>query len=345
MNKMQNIKDLSFDELKAILKDWGESEFHAKQIFSWLYKRAVSDFGQMTDIPLSLRGKLKENFLISCLTLERKMQSSDGTEKLLFRLEDSNYIETVIIPEKNRVTGCLSSQAGCKFKCSFCASGRSGFKRNLQKVEILDQALFIKRALPEKDLTHIVFMGTGEPLDNYDNVLSAIRIINSHLGLNIGARRITISTAGFIPGIRRLKGEGIQLELSVSLHAAIDATRSFLMPINKVYPLKDLMKECREYINATNRQITFEYTLIQGINSDLQNAKELSKILRGMNCKVNLIVCNPVEELGFNPPGKLEMLIFKDCPIKSGVRVTLRKARGKDIDAACGQLRLRYESK
>ena len=342
---MQNIKDLSFDELKAILKDWGESEFHAKQIFSWLYKRAVPDFGQMTDIPLSLRGKLKENFLISCLTLEKKMQSSDGTEKLLFQLDDSNYIETVIIPEKNRVTGCLSSQAGCKFKCSFCASGRSGFKRNLQKVEILDQALFIKRALPEKDLTHIVFMGTGEPLDNYDNVLSAIRIINSHLGLNIGARRITISTAGFIPGIRRLKGEGIQLELSVSLHAAIDATRSFLMPINKVYPLKDLMKECREYINATNRQITFEYTLIQGINSDLQNAKELSKILRDMNCKVNLIVCNPVEELGFNPPGKLEMLIFKDCLIKSGVRVTLRKARGKDIDAACGQLRLRYESK
>lgn len=341
---MRSLKELSFDELKGVLKEWGEEEFRARQIFSWLYRMAVSDFSSMTDIPLSVRKRLNANFYICGLELIKKAESCDGTEKFLLRLEDSNCIETVIIPEEKRVTGCLSSQVGCKFSCAFCASGKSGFKRNLQKSEILDEIVFIKQARA-KELTHIVFMGTGEPLDNYDNVLAAIRLINSPLGFNIGARRITISTAGVIPGIRRLMGEGLQVELSVSLHAANDEDRSVLMPINKVYPLKDLMSVCREYIDKTNRQVTFEYTLIHGINSDLQSAKTLSKILRGMNCKVNLIVCNPAEGFEFYPPGKLEILIFKDYLLKSGVRVTLRKGRGKDIDAACGQLRIKYEKK
>jgi len=343
MNKMQGLRDLNFEELKDVLKGWGEEEFHAKQIFSWLYKRAISDFSLMTDIPLPVRKRLSEEFYICGLELIKKTESCDGTEKLLLRLQDSNCIETVIIPQGKRVTGCLSSQVGCKFACSFCASGKGGFKRNLRKEEILDEVAFIKQTKKISELTHIVFMGTGEPLDNYDNVLSAIRMINSPLGFNIGARRITISTAGVIPGIRRLMTEGLQIELSVSLHSASDETRSVLMPINKVYPLKDLISVCREYIDKTNRQITFEYTLIQGINSDLQCAQKLSKILRGMNCKVNLIVCNPVEELGFYPPGKSEILIFKDCLLKSGVPVTFRESRGKDIDAACGQLRAKYE--
>jgi len=300
----------------------------------------------MTDLPVGLRTRLKENFYILNLKLSHTQKSNDDTEKLLFELSDGNFVESVIIPTERRITGCVSTQVGCRYKCFFCASGLSGFKRNLTSGEILEEVLYLKNRSADRKLTHIVFMGTGEPLDNYDAVLKAIRVINSKQGFNIAARRITISTCGIIPGMKKLAKENLQIELSISLHAADDKTRSQIMPVNKIYPLKDLIPACKEYIEKTGRQITFEYVLMKGINSDLQNALKLSKMLEGLKLsKVNLIPSNAVKECRIEPPNKLEVLLFKDYLLKQGVTVTLRKPRGKDIDAACGQLRLRHENK
>lgn len=329
---MQDIKELSLRELERTLKDCGQPHFHARQIFTWIYKKRVKDFAGMSDLPSGLRKRLKENFYLFSLRLIRRIQSIDGTEKSLFELRDRNLIEAVIIPTEKRITGCVSTQAGCKFRCSFCASGLSGFKRNLTTAEIIEQVMYHK-------LTHLVFMGIGEPLDNYDNVIKAIRIINSPEALHIGARKITISTCGIIPGIKRLSDEGLQVELSISLHAPDDKTRSQIMPVNKKYPLKDLIKACEEYIKKTGRQITFEYILIRGINSDLQNARILSKILKGLNCKVNLIPANTIRECKVEPPKEAGILLFRDYLLKQGINVTLRRPRGQDIEAACGQLR------
>lgn len=338
---MQDIKDLILKKLENIIKGWGRPAFHARQIFSWIYKKGIQDFEQMKDLPLDLRKQLKENFSLSSLKLIKSVQSKDGTEKFLLELKDGNLIEAVTIPTAKRVTGCVSTQAGCKFGCLFCASGLLGYKRNLTTGEILNEVLYLRN----KKLTHLVFMGMGEPLDNYDNVTKAIRIINSPESFNIGARRITISTCGIIPGIERLSDEGLQIELSVSLHAADDKTRTQIMPVNKKYPLKDLMLACKEYVKKTNRQITFEYILIKGVNSDLQSAKNLSRILKGLNCKVNLIPSNVVRECKIEPPNKLDILFFRDNLKNEGINVTLRKPRGEDIEAACGQLRLRYGDK
>ena len=340
---MQDIKELTLEELKKALKNWGADEFRARQIFAWIYKKGAGDFMQMSDLPLDLRERLKENFYLFGLKLIQAFKSHDGTKKFLFALKDANSIEAVTIPTEKRITGCISTQAGCKFKCSFCASGALGFKRNLTSAEMLEEILFLKNNSPQKKTTHIVFMGIGEPLDNYINVMKAIRIINSRLGLNIGARRITISTNGIIPGIKRLSQEDLQIELSISLHAADEKTRARIMPINKIYPLKDLISTCREYIRKTNRQITFEYILIKGVNSDLQNARKLSTILKDLNCKVNLIPANTIKEYKIEPPKHSEVLVFKNLLLKQGINVTLRKPRGQDIEAACGQLRLRYE--
>jgi len=335
--QIEDIKELSLEELSKVLQSWGEPSFHAQQIFAWIYKKKAKDFSAMTNLPSQLREKLKQNFSLSCLKLRTTLRSSDATEKFLFELEDGNLIEAVSIPAEKRITGCVSSQVGCKFACRFCASGAFGFKRNLTTAEILEEVLIFPK------VTHLVFMGTGEPLDNYENVLKAIKIINSAQGLNIGARRITISTSGIIPAIMRLAEEGLQIELSVSLHAADNQTRDLIMPVNKKYPLKELISTCKEYIRQTNRQVTFEYILIAGLNSDLQSARNLGTMLKGMNCKVNLIPANPVKELKVLPPEKKEILTFKDSLLKSGINVTLRRPRGEDIDAACGQLRLRHE--
>jgi 23S rRNA (adenine2503-C2)-methyltransferase len=241
-------------------------------------------------------------------------------------------------------TGCISSQAGCKFACEFCASALKGFKRNLTSGEILDEVLYLRNNLEDAQLTHIVFMGTGEPLDNYENVLKAVRIINSVDAFNIGARRITISTCGIIPGIKRLQDEDLQVELSVSLHTADDKLRSKIMPVNQPYPLADLIKCCHEYIEKTNRQITFEYILVKGLNSDSSAAQKLVTLLKNLRlAKVNLIPANPVPGSKIIPPSGPEVLLFKDHLFKSGLNVTLRRKRGQDIDAACGQLRLKYE--
>ncbi len=341
----KDIKDLDIKELERELASFKQPRFHAQQIFSWIYKKGETDFTKMSDLPENLRGILRKNFAAKTISLLKNIKSIDGTEKLFFELHDGNHIEAVIIPSEDRITGCVSTQVGCKFNCKFCASGALGFKRNLTCGEIIEEVLFLRDNCRDKKLTHLVFMGTGEPLDNYDNLLKAIKIINCRDGLNIGARRITISTCGVIPGIERLSCEGLQIELSVSLHAPDDMTRSLIMPINKVYPFKALLDCCRRYIEKTNRQVTFEYVLIKAINSDLQKAESLGKILKGLNCKVNLIPCNPISELKVEPPNKLEILMFKGRLLKSGINVTLRKPRGEDIEAACGQLRLRYEKK
>lgn len=339
---MKDIKDLSLKELGEVLGGWNHPAFHAKQIFSWIYKKGARDFSAMSDLPEGLRQKLKDSFYIYSLKVLKILESKDATKKLLLELKDKNIIEAVLIPAEGRVTGCISTQAGCKFACRFCASGLAGFKRNLNSGEIIEEALYLNE-LSKDMLTHLVFMGTGEPLDNYDPVLKAIRIINSPEGLKIGARRITVSTCGIIPAIKRLAKEDLQIELSVSLHASDDKTRSALLPVNKKYPLKELICACREYIENTNRQVTFEYVLIRGLNSDLQSARNLVTILKGLNCKVNLIPANPVKELKIEPPGKMEILILRDFLLKQGITVTLRKERGEDIQAACGQLRLEYE--
>ncbi|MFA5099549.1 MAG: 23S rRNA (adenine(2503)-C(2))-methyltransferase RlmN, partial [Candidatus Omnitrophota bacterium] len=250
----RNIADLGVKQLESLIVSWGMPGFHAKQIFTWIYQRGVFDFDTMSDLPLSLRQRLAAECLPGTIRLEQTRRSADRTEKFLFSLPDSGLIEAVSIPAKGRVTGCISSQVGCKFACRFCVSGKTGFKRDLTAGEMIEQALYLKHRSSSKKLTHLVFMGTGEPLDNYDNVLAAIRIMNAKHGLNIGARRITISTSGLIPQIDRLAAEGLQIELSVSLHAADDKTRSMLMPVNKRYPLKDLIAACRAYRANTGRQ-------------------------------------------------------------------------------------------
>jgi 23S rRNA (adenine2503-C2)-methyltransferase len=341
---MNSITELSLGELEHFMLDREEAIFHAKQVFSWVYKKGAVDFSSMSNLPESLRNNLKNEFSIFDLKLIKTSKSHDGTQKSLFVLKDGELVESVIIPSEKRISACISTQVGCKYACSFCASGVAGFERNLTPGEIIEEVLFLNKQIHPKKITHIVFMGTGEPLDNYDSLMKAIRLINSPDALGIGSRRITISTSGVIPGIEKLAQEGLQIELSVSLHSAEDKVRSLLMPINKVYTLQELINSCKDYINRTGRQITFEYILIKGMNASLECAQKLVKLLKGLKLvKVNLITANPVKELNIEPPQRQEIILFKDYLMKHGLHATLRKPRGEDIEAACGQLRLRHE--
>ena len=357
---MIDIKDYSLEELGQVFKGWQMPSYHSRQVFCWFYQRKAYSFDEMTDLPLNLRRMLKERFINRELRLIKAQEAVDGTKKFLFGLEDDNLIESVLIPAEGRNTACLSTQVGCRYGCRFCASGLSKFRRNLSTWEIIAQILGINKRLSESRISHIVFMGIGEPLDNYDNVLKAIRIINCHSGLNIAARRITISTSGLFPAIERLSQEGLQIELSVSLHACDDKTRTRLMPVNKKYPLKELIAGCKRYAFVTGRQVTFEYVLLKEINSSRQAAENLAKFLKGWNAKVNLLIYNPVypalpavkrfpgvrkggvKDLPYEPAPGLEVLAFRKILKNAGIPVTIRKPRGKDIDAACGQLRGGY---
>lgn len=295
----------------------------------------------MADIPAALRSALKEKCHISRVTLlDQKRSRLDGTAKYLLKLEDANSIETVFLPEAKRNTICLSSQVGCKFACAFCASAPFGFVRNLTVSEILDEVLFVKREDPAAPITNLVFMGIGEPFDNYDNVMKAIRILNDEAAFNIGARKITVSTCGIIPGIKKFEKEGLQIELSVSLHSADDAVRSRIVPINKRYPLKDLIAACREYTRTTNRVITFEYILIKGLNASREDAAKLAELLKGLKCKVNTIAYNLVKTKEYEAPGRDDIRAFMDSLKAKGVNAVHRKSRGEDISAGCGQLRI-----
>jgi len=335
---MQGILNLSLEDLAKIFKRQGFAAFASRQIFNWIYKKEVFDFERMTDLPKRLRHFLKQNFYVISLVLIRRQISFDGTQKFLLGLSDQQGIESVIIPTARRITACISTQVGCRFACRFCASGQDGFKRNMTTAEIIEQAIYLRKYIGKR-INNIVFMGVGEPLDNYDNVLGAIRILNSSYSLNIGARKMTISTCGIIPAIKRLAQENIQIELSISLHAANNQLRTYLMPINKKYTLEKLIQASRDYFNITKRQVTFEYILIDGINSDLRQARKLTELLVGLDAKVNLIPASPFKNR-FSAPNKLDMLLFRDILIKAGIPATLRRWRGVDIQAACGQLRL-----
>ncbi len=338
---MLDIKDLSLGELKERFEAGGIRPFHAEQVFSWIYKKTAETFREMSDLPAPLREYLSSAFLVYGAVVAHRLVSKDGTVKLLSRLADGNMIESVLIPAERRMTGCISVQAGCRLRCAFCASGALGLKRDLTCGELLEQVCRLQKEAGGR-LTHLVFMGTGEPFENYDNLIKAVRMINSKESFHIGARRITVSTSGILPGIARLAGEKLQVELSVSLHAADNELRSRLMPVNKVYPLPRLLAACRDYSRKTGRQVTFEYILIKGVNSSLPNAVKLCKILRGGGYKVNLIPLNPLPSMEWRPPSAAETAVFSSFLRKHGVQATVRQPRGRDIEAACGQLRLQY---
>ncbi|MFC1709135.1 23S rRNA (adenine(2503)-C(2))-methyltransferase RlmN [Candidatus Omnitrophota bacterium] len=340
----KDLKILTLEQLTAYLESSGLPKYHAKQIFSWIYQKRIEDFSLMSNLSLELRKKMNADFYLSKFHIIKKLISKDGTRKYLFGLEDGNVIESVLIPHKDRVTICLSTQVGCKFACTFCASGALGFVRNLNQAEILSQIISIRKDIAS-DISNVVFMGIGEPLDNYNVLLSSIRIINAKHGFNIGQRRITISTAGIIAGIKKLSQEGLQIELSVSLHSALDSKRNKIMPINKRHPLNKLMPCLKDFTKRTKRKITFEYMLIGEFNTAVADAKSLVSIIKGIDCKVNLIPFNPIVKSHFIAPKKLEILFFKDYLIKNKFDVTIRQPRGQDIQAACGQLRLYDKSK
>lgn len=336
-----DIKNISKDELIKELVKIGERPYRAIQIFRWLYKAGVRSFDEMTDLNKELREKLQDRFHITkIISLDSKRSLIDGTTKYLLKLEDSHTIESVFLPEDERVTLCISSQVGCKFGCSFCASAPFGFIRNLKASEILDEAIFIKIHNKDRDIKNIVFMGIGEPLDNYNNVIRAVRVLNDKDAFNIGARKITISTCGIIPGMKKLIEEKLQIELSVSLHSADDKIRSRLVPINRRYPLSDLMAVCKDYTRQTKRIITFEYILMKGINASEGDAFKLARLLGGLMCKVNIIAYNQIKAKGYEAPAIEGVKNFIRTLKSRGINAMLRKSKGEDIDAGCGQLRI-----
>ena len=335
---MKNIKDYNLEELKNELKELGEKPFRAEQIFKWLYDEKVEDFEKMTNLSLELREKLKSAYTICNFNILKKQESKDGTIKYLFDVLDGNAIETVLMRYHHGNSICVSSQIGCKMGCKFCASTGIKFIRNLTTGEIVEQIIKVEQDTKER-ISNVVFMGIGEPLDNYDNVVNAIRLINHPKGLNIGARHISISTSGLVPKIYKLAEENIQSTLSVSLHATNNEKRSSMMPVNNTYPIEQLLKACKDYIAKTNRRISFEYALAKDNNDNLEDAKELVKLLKGMLCHVNLIPINKIENGNYNKSSNENIMKFRDYLNDHGIVATIRRELGSDIDAACGQLR------
>jgi len=311
--KQRDIKELSLEELTGELRDLGEPAYRAKQIMKWLYEKGAASFAEMTDLPKELAAKLEKRFLVGALEILDERTSSDGTRKFLFRLGDGTAIETVLIPAKNRLTACVSTQAGCKFGCAFCASGLQGFVRDLAAAEIVDQVLAAQTAARAK-VTNVVFMGVGEPFDN-------------------------CSTCGIIPGIKQFARFGLPVELSVSLHAATAKLRNRLMPVGKKYPLAKLVDACRAFALARRAPVTFEYLLIRGVNDSPHDAERLAALIGGFASKINLIRFSPVTELPFEAPVDAAIDAFIDALAKRKITVTMRRSKGADIDAACGQLR------
>jgi 23S rRNA (adenine2503-C2)-methyltransferase len=335
------LKDLSRKELEEFVHSLGWERYRADQIFAWIYRWGAADFDQMTNLARAKRRKLDEVASLGSLILLRKVTSPvDGTTKYLFQLEDGEKIESVLIKEGDRRTVCVSTQAGCGLGCVYCATGDLGLKRNLRAGEIVDQVLSIRRFLPPGEaVTNVVLMGMGEPLVNYQETVKACRLMNDPDGLAIAARKITVSTAGVAPGIRRLAGEGLRLGLAISLNATTDETRSRLIPLNKKYPLAKLLNAAGQYAQATGRPVTLEYVLIAGVNTSPDDARRLAQLVRGIRCKINLIPYNPVPGKPYGRPHRQEVerfleLLYPRCPT-----VTIRESKGADIQAACGQLR------
>ena len=334
----ENIKDYNLEELKEKFIEIGEKKYRAEQTFKWLYKENVTSFNDMTNLSIELRNKLNELFYIPIFHIIKKQESRDGTKKYLFDVGAGNAIETVLMKYKYGYSICVSSQIGCKMGCKFCASTGIAFVRNLTAGEIVEQLQAVEREENVR-ISNIVFMGIGEPLDNYDNVIKAIRIINNDNGIAIGARHISISTSGIVPKIYKLADEKIQCTLSISLHSPVDEKRSELMPVNKVYNIEELIKACKYYIEKTNRRVSFEYALAKERNDNLDDAKKLVKLLRGINCHVNLIPINEIKNSEFKKSTNENIIKFRDYLNSKGIVATIRRELGSDIDAACGQLR------
>ncbi|MEO0020365.1 MAG: 23S rRNA (adenine(2503)-C(2))-methyltransferase RlmN [candidate division WOR-3 bacterium] len=332
-----DIKGYTLEELNLLGEKLGWERYRPVQIFQWLYQKDADSFDQMTNLSKQFRAELAERFYISRLEPVRTIKSEDRTTKCTFTLQDGNLIESVLIFDQNRRTICLSTQAGCSLACRFCATGRIGFKRNLKWFEIVEQAQALIRTTNVKP-TNIVLMGMGEPLLNLDEVLKAVKVINSNYGLRIGARRITISTAGIPEGILQIAQFPLQVRLAISLNATDDKTRSELMPVNKRYPLKTLLNAAREYVKITRRRLTFEYVLIQGVNNLPLDAQRLTKLLKNIPCKINLIPFNPFPGTKFQPPSEDDVKRFAQTLYPHLPAVTIRKSKGGSIQAGCGQL-------
>lgn len=335
---MKNIKEYNLNELQDELVALGEKKYRAEQIFKWIYVDKVKEFDEMTNLSIELREKLKQNYTMCNFNILKKQESSDGTKKYLFDVLDGNAIETVLMEYHHGYSICVSSQIGCKMGCKFCASTGIPFIRNLSTGEIVEQIMAVERDENIR-ISNIVFMGIGEPLDNYDNVVGAIRIINNPKGLNIGARHISISTSGLVPKIYKLAEENIQCTLSISLHATTNEQRSQMMPVNDAYKLEELLQACRDYIEKTHRRISFEYALAKENNDNLEDAKRLVKLLKGMICHVNLIPINKIENGAYMKSSNENIMKFRDYLNDHGIVATIRRELGSDIDAACGQLR------
>jgi 23S rRNA (adenine2503-C2)-methyltransferase len=368
---LRDIKSLSADDLKAQFRDWKQPAYRAGQVLEWLYVQRVTGWDAMTNLPKALRAQLAANYTLHSLELVRKQGSRDTTQKFLWRLDDHSLIESVLIPANpalygdasDRHTLCVSTQVGCAYGCRFCASGLDGFKRNLPPDEIVEQILAIERwhaassapippspisplssaAAPARLINNLVIMGMGEPLANYDNLLHALRILNAPWGGGIGARKITISTSGLAPQIRRLADDPMQFRLAISLHGATDEIRNRIMPVNRKYPVAELMAACDYYQQRKDRMITLEYILIAGVNDAPEHAAPLVALARRLNAKVNLIPYNNVEGLEWQRPSEDVQEAFLAVLEKGKVTATLRREKGHDIDAACGQLRLKTE--
>lgn len=339
MNK-QNLIGQTITQLEELLTSMGERSYRGRQLFTWLYSVRQYDFELMTDLSKQCRSRLAKKFVFQTPTVANEQVSKDGTRKYLLSLEDGEQIETVLIPdpEAGRSTVCVSSQVGCALGCRFCATATLGFKRSLTAGEILGQLIFLRDRFGETAFTNVVFMGMGEPLMNLDNVLAAIGILSADLGMSHAAKKVTISTAGVIPAIRKLADSGCKARLAVSLHAATPEQRLKIMPVTRKYPLDELMKELKYYATKTRTRVTFEYALFEGFNDSKDDLKALARVVRGIPCKINLLGYNPVNNLPFARPSEEKIDWFARQLYPHVPAVTVRKSRGSDIAAACGQL-------
>ncbi|MBQ4282654.1 MAG: 23S rRNA (adenine(2503)-C(2))-methyltransferase RlmN [Lachnospira sp.] len=340
-----DIKSLSMGELENLIVELGDKKFRAGQIYQWLHQKLVTDFDEMTNISKELREKLKSKCRLVALRAEKVQVSKiDGTSKFLFELHDGNLIESVLMKYHHGNSVCISSQVGCRMGCRFCASTLDGMVRNLTPSEMLDQIYRIQ-VLSGERVDNVVVMGSGEPFDNFDNLLRFIHLLNNEKGLNISARNLTVSTCGLVPKIYELAEHKLQITLALSLHAPNDELRKTMMPIANKYSIKEIMSACRDYIDTTGRRISFEYSLVKGVNDTSECAKQLIDLVKGMNCHINLIPVNPIKERDYEQSETKSINDFKNKLEKNGINVTIRREMGRDIDGACGQLRKSYLDK
>lgn len=340
-----DIKSMDLEKLTSFVASLGEKPFRAKQLYEWMHKKLASDYDEMTNLPKSLKEKLLQSAAFTSLVVvDEKISQIDGTRKYLFSLSDGNIIESVLMKYNHGNSVCISSQVGCRMGCRFCASTLDGLERNLTASEMLDQIYRIQKLTGER-VSNVVVMGSGEPMDNYDNLIDFIRLLTDENGLNISQRNITVSTCGIVPGIKKLANEDLQITLALSLHAPNDEVRKTLMPIAKRYSLSEVLPACQEYFEKTGRRLTFEYSLVSGVNDNLKEAKALADLLKGINGHVNLIPVNPIKERDYMQSDRKAILDFKNYLEKNGINVTIRREMGRDINGACGQLRKSFISK